>query len=44
MRFFLILIIVVISGCSSSIPLPPEPTGEMTSVNPSVVRLSDLEL
>ena len=40
----MLILIAAVGGCASSLPLPPEPEGEMTAINPDVVRLSDLEL
>lgn len=43
-KLLLLIVLAAVTGCSATIPLPPEPKGKMTSVNPDVVRLSDLEL
>lgn len=43
MKHILLLLTLVMAGCSSSLPLPPEPYGDVFPVNPETVRLSDLE-
>ena len=40
----IILALITISGCSSKPPLPPEPVGDFTPVNPDEVYLSELSL
>jgi hypothetical protein len=43
----MILFLLAISGCSSQPPSPPpapEPIGDYSPVNPSVINLSDLKI
>ena len=42
-NILMLILIVAVSGCASSLPLPPEPKGKMMAINPDVVRLSDLD-
>jgi outer membrane biogenesis lipoprotein LolB len=43
-KIMLLIVISLLTACSSSLPLPPEPKGEQVPVNPSIIYRSDLEV
>lgn len=43
MKKIMLVLLLFMAGCSTA-PLPPEPTGKFTPVNPDEVRLSELKI